>query len=201
MLPGYDTYSIAACRLQCEKEAVVRSCHCRMVHMPGEGCAGWCGGTPLPHQSCPGLPRPPTACTHRSPLPHHSAPIGSPCPSLCTQGSLLPPPSAPRDHPILSTPQPLSYPPYTPDQPLPCLPCTQGPRLPHCLWGSELRVRGRSGPDSQPLTGCFSTGNESICSPNVYIECADHTLGRCSSGWEAGVQPGAPREGAGGVHP
>ncbi|KFQ15658.1 Acid-sensing ion channel 4, partial [Leptosomus discolor] len=33
-LPGYDTYSIAACRLQCEKEAVVRSCHCRMVHMP-----------------------------------------------------------------------------------------------------------------------------------------------------------------------
>lgn len=38
-LPGYDTYSIAACRLQCEKEAVVRSCHCRMVHMPGEGCA------------------------------------------------------------------------------------------------------------------------------------------------------------------
>ncbi|NXC74884.1 ASI4A protein, partial [Anhinga anhinga] len=36
-LPGYDTYSIAACRLQCEKEAVVQSCHCRMVHMPGEG--------------------------------------------------------------------------------------------------------------------------------------------------------------------
>ncbi|XP_051480098.1 acid-sensing ion channel 4 isoform X2 [Apus apus] len=33
-LPGYDTYSIAACRLQCEKEAVVQSCHCRMVHMP-----------------------------------------------------------------------------------------------------------------------------------------------------------------------
>lgn len=37
LLPGYDTYSIAACRLQCEKEAVVRSCHCRMVHMPGKG--------------------------------------------------------------------------------------------------------------------------------------------------------------------
>ncbi|KYO43961.1 acid-sensing ion channel 4 [Alligator mississippiensis] len=34
-LPGYETYSIAACRLQCEKEAVVHSCHCRMVHMPG----------------------------------------------------------------------------------------------------------------------------------------------------------------------
>lgn len=43
---------------------------------------------------------------------------------------------------------------------------------------------------------CLSTGNESICSPNVYIECADHTLGRCSSRWAAGGQPDAPREGA-----
>ncbi|XP_068102118.1 acid-sensing ion channel 4 isoform X5 [Hyperolius riggenbachi] len=34
-LPGYSTYSISACRLQCEKEAVVRKCLCRMVHMPG----------------------------------------------------------------------------------------------------------------------------------------------------------------------
>uniref|UniRef100_G1NFH3 Uncharacterized protein n=1 Tax=Meleagris gallopavo TaxID=9103 RepID=G1NFH3_MELGA len=34
----------------------------------------------------------------------------------------------------------------------------------------------RGGSDSQSLTHCFSTGNESICSPNVYIECADHTL-------------------------
>ncbi|XP_067399769.1 acid-sensing ion channel 4 [Emydura macquarii macquarii] len=35
VLPGYEGYSIAACRLQCEKETVVSSCHCRMVHMPG----------------------------------------------------------------------------------------------------------------------------------------------------------------------
>ncbi|XP_050825629.1 acid-sensing ion channel 4 [Gopherus flavomarginatus] len=35
ILPGYEGYSIAACRLQCEKEAVVSSCQCRMVHMPG----------------------------------------------------------------------------------------------------------------------------------------------------------------------
>lgn len=35
-LPGYESYSIAACRLQCEKEAVVRNCQCRMVHMPGK---------------------------------------------------------------------------------------------------------------------------------------------------------------------
>ncbi|XP_063789937.1 acid-sensing ion channel 4 isoform X3 [Pseudophryne corroboree] len=34
-LPGYSKYSISACRLQCEKQAVVRSCACRMVHMPG----------------------------------------------------------------------------------------------------------------------------------------------------------------------
>ncbi|XP_075770595.1 acid-sensing ion channel 4 [Pelodiscus sinensis] len=35
ILPGYEGYSIAACRLQCEREAVVSTCHCRMVHMPG----------------------------------------------------------------------------------------------------------------------------------------------------------------------
>ncbi|XP_018410441.1 PREDICTED: acid-sensing ion channel 4 [Nanorana parkeri] len=34
-LTGYSTYSISACRLQCEKESVVRKCNCRMVHMPG----------------------------------------------------------------------------------------------------------------------------------------------------------------------
>ncbi|XP_030065412.1 acid-sensing ion channel 4 [Microcaecilia unicolor] len=35
ILQGYERYSIAACRLQCEKEAVIRNCDCRMVHMPG----------------------------------------------------------------------------------------------------------------------------------------------------------------------
>ncbi|CAJ0934961.1 unnamed protein product [Ranitomeya imitator] len=34
-LPGYSKYSISACRLQCERQSVVRSCSCRMVHMPG----------------------------------------------------------------------------------------------------------------------------------------------------------------------
>ncbi|XP_043550465.1 insulin-like growth factor-binding protein 5 [Chiloscyllium plagiosum] len=33
-LPGYQDYSLTACRIQCEKEAVLRECHCRMVHMP-----------------------------------------------------------------------------------------------------------------------------------------------------------------------
>ncbi|XP_028919023.1 acid-sensing ion channel 4-like [Ornithorhynchus anatinus] len=34
-LQGYAAYSVSACRLRCEKEAVLRRCHCRMVHMPG----------------------------------------------------------------------------------------------------------------------------------------------------------------------
>ncbi|XP_028249471.1 acid-sensing ion channel 4-A [Parambassis ranga] len=33
--PGYDTYSISACRLLCETNEVIRVCKCRMVHMPG----------------------------------------------------------------------------------------------------------------------------------------------------------------------
>lgn len=212
MLPGYDTYSIAACRLQCEKEAVVRSCHCRMVHMPGEGCVWWHGGTPLPRWSCMGVPWPPPACIQGPPHPIPLRPKGPPAPSCSTQG----PP-----HPLRMLGQSLSYTPYTPGQPLPCPPCTQGPPLPqptcsrgppvpipstarghHCPiafrgvsqgWGAE------AGQIPTPLTSCFSAGNESICSPNVYIECADHTLGRCGGGQEAGGQPGAPGEGAGGV--
>lgn len=81
-LPGYDTYSIAACRLQCEKEAVVRSCHCRMVHMPGKGCTcSW---------GAPQHPTPPSQGCLFQPAPngHYS------------QGSLLSHPSAPKAHPI-----------------------------------------------------------------------------------------------------
>lgn len=40
-LQGYSAYSVSACRLRCEKEAVLQRCHCRMVHMPG-------GRPPLP---------------------------------------------------------------------------------------------------------------------------------------------------------
>ncbi|XP_043931335.1 acid-sensing ion channel 4 [Protopterus annectens] len=35
IIQGFDTYSITACRLKCEKEAVLKKCDCRMVHMPG----------------------------------------------------------------------------------------------------------------------------------------------------------------------
>uniref|UniRef100_W5LEW1 Acid sensing ion channel subunit family member 4 n=1 Tax=Astyanax mexicanus TaxID=7994 RepID=W5LEW1_ASTMX len=34
LIPGYDTYSISACRLHCETQAVQQECQCRMVHMP-----------------------------------------------------------------------------------------------------------------------------------------------------------------------
>uniref|UniRef100_A0A3Q1EIY7 Acid-sensing (proton-gated) ion channel family member 4b n=1 Tax=Acanthochromis polyacanthus TaxID=80966 RepID=A0A3Q1EIY7_9TELE len=44
--PGYDTYSISACRLLCETNEVLRVCKCRMVHMPdGPGCVD--GSHPL----------------------------------------------------------------------------------------------------------------------------------------------------------
>ncbi|XP_057193440.1 acid-sensing ion channel 4-B isoform X2 [Triplophysa rosa] len=36
VIPGYDTYSISACRLHCESTRVLRECNCRMVHMPGD---------------------------------------------------------------------------------------------------------------------------------------------------------------------
>ncbi|XP_064183674.1 acid-sensing ion channel 4-A-like [Anguilla rostrata] len=31
----FDSYSISACRLQCETEEVIKKCECRMLHMPG----------------------------------------------------------------------------------------------------------------------------------------------------------------------
>uniref|UniRef100_A0A8B9HSU5 Acid-sensing (proton-gated) ion channel family member 4b n=1 Tax=Astyanax mexicanus TaxID=7994 RepID=A0A8B9HSU5_ASTMX len=35
VIPGYDTYSVSACRLHCESIQVQRECNCRMIHMPG----------------------------------------------------------------------------------------------------------------------------------------------------------------------
>ncbi|NWS18087.1 ASIC1 protein, partial [Pachyramphus minor] len=35
-LEFYDTYSITACRIDCETRYLVENCNCRMVHMPGE---------------------------------------------------------------------------------------------------------------------------------------------------------------------
>ncbi|KAI4880646.1 hypothetical protein NFI96_001018 [Prochilodus magdalenae] len=34
VIPGYDTYSVSACRLHCESIQVQRECNCRMIHMP-----------------------------------------------------------------------------------------------------------------------------------------------------------------------
>lgn len=46
-LQGYSAYSVSACRLRCEKEAVLQRCHCRMVHMPGGHLQPVSGATPL----------------------------------------------------------------------------------------------------------------------------------------------------------
>ena len=35
----FDSYSITACRIDCETRYIVENCNCRMVHMPG-GCQG-----------------------------------------------------------------------------------------------------------------------------------------------------------------
>ncbi|XP_053231053.1 acid-sensing ion channel 1 isoform X1 [Podarcis raffonei] len=44
----YDTYSIAACRIDCETRYLVENCNCRMVHMPGD--APYC--TPEQYKEC-----------------------------------------------------------------------------------------------------------------------------------------------------
>ena len=35
-LDFFDSYSITACRIDCETRYLVENCNCRMVHMPGE---------------------------------------------------------------------------------------------------------------------------------------------------------------------
>ncbi|XP_053705555.1 acid-sensing ion channel 1A-like isoform X1 [Synchiropus splendidus] len=44
----YDTYSITACRIDCETRYLVDNCNCRMVHMPGD--APYC--TPELYKEC-----------------------------------------------------------------------------------------------------------------------------------------------------
>ncbi|KGL77721.1 Acid-sensing ion channel 4, partial [Tinamus guttatus] len=71
-------------------------------------------------------------------------------------------------------------------QPLPYPPCNQASLAPiqpalgehPCPMPSESGRGLREQRAGLPflVTRCFSPGNESICSPNVYIECADHTL-------------------------
>lgn len=34
----FSTYSITACRIDCETRYLLENCNCRMVHMPGENC-------------------------------------------------------------------------------------------------------------------------------------------------------------------
>ncbi|KFV81956.1 Acid-sensing ion channel 4, partial [Struthio camelus australis] len=110
--------------------------------------------------------------------PMQPAPTGHPCPI----------PSAPRTTlassplPPRFAPAPFSAPRISPftthltprERPCPIQPAPRGLPCP----GSESRrgVGEQWAGLPAPLTRCFSPGNESICSPNVYIECADHTL-------------------------
>ena len=34
----FNTYSLTACRIDCETRYLVENCNCRMVHMPGRHC-------------------------------------------------------------------------------------------------------------------------------------------------------------------
>lgn len=38
----FDSYSITACRIDCETRYLVDNCNCRMVHMPGRGSLAYC---------------------------------------------------------------------------------------------------------------------------------------------------------------
>ncbi|XP_030054085.1 acid-sensing ion channel 1 isoform X2 [Microcaecilia unicolor] len=44
----FDTYSITACRIDCETRYLVENCNCKMVHMPGD--ASYC--TPEQYKEC-----------------------------------------------------------------------------------------------------------------------------------------------------
>ena len=53
-LDFFDSYSITACRIDCETRYLVENCNCRMVHMPGEALgpsARRGGAPPLPPRS------------------------------------------------------------------------------------------------------------------------------------------------------
>lgn len=38
----FESYSITACRIDCETRYLVDNCNCRMVHMPGKGNSSSC---------------------------------------------------------------------------------------------------------------------------------------------------------------
>ncbi|NWY07058.1 ASIC1 protein, partial [Nothoprocta ornata] len=63
-LEFYESYSITACRIDCETRYLVENCNCRMVHMPGE--------PPAPAPAA----RPPRA--HTAPSPPGDAPYCTP---------------------------------------------------------------------------------------------------------------------------
>ncbi|NXV82217.1 ASIC1 protein, partial [Atlantisia rogersi] len=82
----YDTYSITACRIDCETRYLVENCNCRMVHMPGD--APYC--TPEQYKECAdpalGEERVPVGLSSGclvSPSRHHL--LISPCPDFLVE--------------------------------------------------------------------------------------------------------------------
>lgn len=53
----FDSYSITACRIDCETRYLVENCNCRMVHMPGQApqlqTQAWAPRPNLPLTSSP----------------------------------------------------------------------------------------------------------------------------------------------------
>lgn len=66
-LDFFDSYSITACRIDCETRYLVENCNCRMVHMPGQApkfqTQSWVPEPALPLASFPGTS---ASCQHAS---------------------------------------------------------------------------------------------------------------------------------------
>ncbi|NXJ12283.1 ASIC1 protein, partial [Odontophorus gujanensis] len=79
----YDTYSITACRIDCETRYLVENCNCRMVHMPGD--APYC--TPEQYKECADPALGEAACSRGAELwgfPHSHLNLSS-CPDFLVE--------------------------------------------------------------------------------------------------------------------
>ena len=81
-LDFFDSYSITACRIDCETRYLVENCNCRMVHMPGEA-----PGPSARHAPQPAVP-PPAPCAGQPPANRRVRPVGLSSPRI--QHSLSP---------------------------------------------------------------------------------------------------------------
>ena len=64
-LDFFDSYSITACRIDCETRYLVENCNCRMVHMPGQAPDFQTQSqAPQPTAPCTSSPCTSTSCQH-----------------------------------------------------------------------------------------------------------------------------------------